>query len=95
SSNSQNVAFLSAEDTNSINEVNTTNGVSTTAGHSSQGQASSSLYTDDLIAPRNQGNRNGDAGYRSRDNTRRTVPMETFDALVVHDNVLGKYCKQT
>ncbi|GKD10209.1 hypothetical protein Tco_1189894, partial [Tanacetum coccineum] len=33
--NSQNVAFLSAEDTNSINEVNTANGVSTAAGHSS------------------------------------------------------------
>ncbi|GJT78127.1 hypothetical protein Tco_1044852 [Tanacetum coccineum] len=35
SSNSQNVAFLSAEDTNSINEVNTANGVSTAAGYSS------------------------------------------------------------
>ncbi|GKC91527.1 hypothetical protein Tco_1152176, partial [Tanacetum coccineum] len=42
SSNSQNVAFLSAEDTNSINEVNTANGVSTASGHNSQGQASSS-----------------------------------------------------
>ncbi|GJY41941.1 putative ribonuclease H-like domain-containing protein [Tanacetum coccineum] len=31
SSNSQNMAFLSAEDTNSINEVNTANGVSTAA----------------------------------------------------------------
>ncbi|GJY21352.1 hypothetical protein Tco_0393918 [Tanacetum coccineum] len=49
SSNSQNVAFLSAEDTNSINEVNTANGVSTAAGHNSQGQASSSLYTNDLM----------------------------------------------
>ncbi|GKB15825.1 ribonuclease H-like domain-containing protein [Tanacetum coccineum] len=172
SSNSQNVAFLSAEDTNNINEVNTANGVSTAAGHSSQGQASSSSYTDDLMfsffanqsnspqlddedleqidhddleeidlkwqvamlsirvkrfykktgrklifngkepvgfdktkvecfnchrrghfarecrAPRNQGNRNGDAGYRSRDNTRRTVPVETSDALVVQDNAL-------
>ncbi|GJS33405.1 hypothetical protein Tco_0531787 [Tanacetum coccineum] len=37
SSNSQNIAFLSAEDTNSINEVNTTNGVSTASGHNSQG----------------------------------------------------------
>ncbi|GJS69921.1 putative ribonuclease H-like domain-containing protein, partial [Tanacetum coccineum] len=172
SSNSQNVAFLSAEDTNNINEVNTTNGVSTAAGHNSQGQASSSLYTDDLIfsffanqsnspqlddedleqidhddleemdlkwqvamlsmrvkrfykktgrklifnvkepvgfdktkvecfnchrrghfakecrAPRNQENKNRDAGYRSRDNTRRTVPVETSDALVVQDNAL-------
>ncbi|GJY97639.1 ribonuclease H-like domain-containing protein [Tanacetum coccineum] len=172
SSNSQNVAFLSAEDTNSINEVNTTNGVSTAAGHSSQGQASSSSYTNDLMfsffanqssgpqlddedleqidhddleemdlkwqvamlsmrvkrfykktgrklifngkepvgfdktkvecfnchrrghfarecrALRNQGNRNGDAGYRSRDNTRRTVPVETSNALVIQDNAL-------
>ncbi|GKE41631.1 hypothetical protein Tco_1468915, partial [Tanacetum coccineum] len=31
---------------------------------------------------RNQGNMNGDTGYRSRDNTRRTVPVETSDALV-------------
>ncbi|GKG56147.1 hypothetical protein Tco_0577222 [Tanacetum coccineum] len=37
SSNSQNVAFLSAEDTNSINEVNAANCVSTVAGYSSQG----------------------------------------------------------
>ncbi|GJT29977.1 ribonuclease H-like domain-containing protein [Tanacetum coccineum] len=165
-------AFLSAEDTNSINEVNTANGVSTTTGHSSQGQASSSSYTNDLMfsfftdqssdpqlndedlkqldldnfeemdikwqvamlsmrvkhfykksgrklifngkepigfdkakvecfnchrrghftreckAPRNQWNRNEDAGYRSRDNTRRTIPVETSDALVVQDNAL-------
>nr|GEV15138.1 hypothetical protein [Tanacetum cinerariifolium] len=47
--NSQNVAFLSAKDTNSINEVNTANGVSTAAGHCSSGQASSSSYTDDLM----------------------------------------------
>ncbi|GJT11034.1 hypothetical protein Tco_0858076 [Tanacetum coccineum] len=49
SSNSQNVAFLSAEDTKSINEVNIANGVSTAADHSSQGQASSSSYTSDLM----------------------------------------------
>ncbi|GKA09673.1 ribonuclease H-like domain-containing protein [Tanacetum coccineum] len=160
------------EDTNSINEVNTANGVSIAAGHSSQGQVSSSSYTNDLMfsffvdqssgpqlddedleqinqdyleeidikwqvamlsmrvkrfykktgrklifngkelvgfdkvkvecfnchrrglfarecrAPRNQGNMNGDAGYRSRDNTRRTIPVETSDALVVQDNDL-------
>ncbi|GJR67000.1 ribonuclease H-like domain-containing protein [Tanacetum coccineum] len=176
SSNSQNVAFLSAEDTSSSNEVNTANGVSTASGHNSQGQASSSSYTDDLMfsffanqsnspqlddedleqidhddleemdlkwqvamlsmrvkrfykktgrklifngkepvgfdktkvecfnchrrghfarecrAPRNQGNMNGDAGYRSRDNTRRTVPVETSDALVVQDNALIVQC---
>ncbi|GKA40540.1 ribonuclease H-like domain-containing protein [Tanacetum coccineum] len=169
--NSQNVAFLSAEDTSSSNEVSTTNGVPT-AGHNSQGQASSSSYTNELMysffanqlsspqlddedleqidhddleemnlkwqvamlsirvkrfykksgrklifkgkepigfdktkvecfnchrrghftreckAPRNQGNKNRDAGYRSRDNTRRIVPVETSDALVVQDNAL-------
>ncbi|GJZ91684.1 hypothetical protein Tco_0663611, partial [Tanacetum coccineum] len=30
----------------------------------------------------------GDAGYMSRDNTRRTVLVETSDALVVQDNAL-------
>ncbi|GJX38034.1 hypothetical protein Tco_0251337 [Tanacetum coccineum] len=49
SSNSQNVAFLFVEDTSSSNGVNTTNGVSTALGHNSQGQASSSSYTDDLM----------------------------------------------
>ncbi|GKC58220.1 hypothetical protein Tco_1085818, partial [Tanacetum coccineum] len=38
SSNSQNMAFLSAEDTSSSNEVKTANGVSTGSGHNSQGQ---------------------------------------------------------
>ncbi|GJR90760.1 hypothetical protein Tco_0214771 [Tanacetum coccineum] len=46
--NSQKVAFLSAKDTSSSNEVNTTNGVSTASGHNSQGEAFSSSYTDDL-----------------------------------------------
>ncbi|GKD45800.1 hypothetical protein Tco_1270445 [Tanacetum coccineum] len=136
--NSQNVAFLSAKDTSSSNEVNTTNGVSSASGHNSQGKASSSSYTNDLMfsffanqsnspqlddedleqihhddleemdlkwqvamlsmkkgpferecrAPRNQGNMNGDAGYKSRDNTRRTVLVESSDALVVQDNAL-------
>ncbi|GJZ49729.1 hypothetical protein Tco_0603919 [Tanacetum coccineum] len=39
-------------------------------------------------ATRNQGNRNGDAGYRSRDNTKRIVPVETSDSLVVQNNAL-------
>ncbi|GKA25468.1 putative ribonuclease H-like domain-containing protein [Tanacetum coccineum] len=172
SSNSPNVAFLSAEDTNSINEVNTASSVSTALGHNSQGHVSSSTYTDDLMfsffanqsnspqlddedleqidhddleeidlkwqvamlsmrvkrfykktkrklifngkehvgfdktkvecfnchrrghfakecrATRKQGNKNVDAWYRSRDNTRRAVPVETSDALVVQDNAL-------
>ncbi|GJX45935.1 putative ribonuclease H-like domain-containing protein [Tanacetum coccineum] len=45
-------------------------------------------FAKECRAPRNQGNRNGDAKYRSRDNTRRTVPVETSDALVVQDNAL-------
>ncbi|GKB21402.1 ribonuclease H-like domain-containing protein [Tanacetum coccineum] len=45
-------------------------------------------FARECRAPRNQGNKNRDAGYRSRDNTRRTVPVETSDALVVQDNAL-------
>ncbi|GJT52938.1 putative ribonuclease H-like domain-containing protein [Tanacetum coccineum] len=40
------------------------------------------------LAPRNQGDMNGDTWYRSRDNTRSTIPVETSDALVVQDNAL-------
>ncbi|GJZ44741.1 retrovirus-related pol polyprotein from transposon TNT 1-94 [Tanacetum coccineum] len=47
SSNSQNVAFVSSENTSNTNEaVNTTHEVSTA---SSQGQASSSTYADDVM----------------------------------------------
>ncbi|GKB65284.1 hypothetical protein Tco_0921470, partial [Tanacetum coccineum] len=45
-------------------------------------------FAKECRAPRNQGNRNGDARHRSMDNTRRTVPVETSDALVVQDNAL-------
>ncbi|GJR46200.1 ribonuclease H-like domain-containing protein [Tanacetum coccineum] len=45
-------------------------------------------FAKECKAPRNQGNKNRDAGYRSRDNTRRTVLVETSDALVVQDNDL-------
>ncbi|GKB84376.1 ribonuclease H-like domain-containing protein [Tanacetum coccineum] len=45
-------------------------------------------FARECRAPRNQGNRNGDAGYRSRENTRRIVLVETSDALVVQDNAL-------
>nr|GEY26743.1 hypothetical protein [Tanacetum cinerariifolium] len=101
SSNSQNVAFLSAKDTKSINEVNTTNG-----SNSPQldDEDLEQIDHDDLKemtlngkrghfarecrAPRNQGNRNGDAMYRNMDNNKRIVPVESFDALVVQDNAL-------
>ncbi|GKA59444.1 putative ribonuclease H-like domain-containing protein [Tanacetum coccineum] len=45
-------------------------------------------FARECRAPRNQGNRNRDAGYKSKDNTRRNVPVETSDALVVQDNGL-------
>ncbi|GKE36669.1 ribonuclease H-like domain-containing protein [Tanacetum coccineum] len=45
-------------------------------------------FARECRATRNQGNRNGDERYRSRDNTRRTVLVETFDALVIQDNAL-------
>ncbi|GKA29491.1 ribonuclease H-like domain-containing protein [Tanacetum coccineum] len=45
-------------------------------------------FARECKSPRNQGNMNRDAGYRSTDNTRRTVLVETLDALVVQDNAL-------
>nr|GEX63409.1 hypothetical protein [Tanacetum cinerariifolium] len=149
SSNSHNVAFLSAEDTNSINEVNTANGVSTATGHSSSDLEQ--IDHDDLEemdlkwkvamlsmrvkrfykktgrklnfnskepvgfdktkvecfnyhrrghfarkrrSPRNQGNSNGDARYRNKDNNKRTVPVESSDALVALTNRLDQTLKE-
>nr|GEW97149.1 hypothetical protein [Tanacetum cinerariifolium] len=48
SSSSQNVAFVSSENTSSTNEVNTTYGGSTSSGYHSQKEGSS-LYTDYLM----------------------------------------------
>ncbi|GKF72997.1 hypothetical protein Tco_0219329, partial [Tanacetum coccineum] len=31
---------------------------------------------------------NGDAGYRNKDKNRRTIPVESSDALVIQDNAL-------
>ncbi|GKC77332.1 putative reverse transcriptase domain-containing protein [Tanacetum coccineum] len=45
-------------------------------------------FARECRATRNQGNRNRDERYRSRDNTRRTIPVETSDALVVQNNAL-------
>ncbi|GJX26133.1 ribonuclease H-like domain-containing protein [Tanacetum coccineum] len=83
------------------------------AYHNSQGQASSSAYTDELMYSFYANHPsslqlddedleqidhddleemdlkwNRDAGYRSGDNTRRIVPVETSNALVVQDNAL-------
>ncbi|GJS63930.1 putative ribonuclease H-like domain-containing protein [Tanacetum coccineum] len=38
-------------------------------------------FARECRAPRNQGDRNGDARYRKRDNNKRTVPVESSDAL--------------
>ncbi|GJV20997.1 ribonuclease H-like domain-containing protein [Tanacetum coccineum] len=139
SSNSQNVVFLSAEDTSSSNEVNTTNSPQLDDedleqidhddleemdlkwqvamlsirvkrfykktrrklifnGKEPVGFDKTKVecfnyhrrghFAKECRAPRNQGNMNGDAGYKSRENTRRTVPAETSNALVVQDNAL-------
>ncbi|GJZ75605.1 ribonuclease H-like domain-containing protein [Tanacetum coccineum] len=45
-------------------------------------------FARECRAIRNQGNKNKDERYRSRDNTKRTVPVETSDALVLQDNAL-------
>nr|GFC64247.1 hypothetical protein [Tanacetum cinerariifolium] len=79
SSNSQNVAFVSSDNTSNTNEaINTAHDV---FAASSQGQASSSTNVDDVMAPKNQRNRN-------RDNTKRAVPVETpTNALIVTDEM--------
>nr|GEW85112.1 ribonuclease H-like domain-containing protein [Tanacetum cinerariifolium] len=48
SSSTQNVAFISSDNSSSTNEVNTAFGVSTSSGHNSQKEGSSS-YTDDCM----------------------------------------------
>nr|GEU40367.1 ribonuclease H-like domain-containing protein [Tanacetum cinerariifolium] len=47
-------------------------------------------FTRESRAPRNQGNRNGDARYRNKDNNKRIVLVESSDALVVQENDLIK-----
>ncbi|GJW23408.1 ribonuclease H-like domain-containing protein [Tanacetum coccineum] len=93
SSNSHNVAFVSANDTSSSNEVNNANSVSTASGFDKTKVECFNCHrrghlVRECRAPRNQGNRNGDARYRSRDNNKKTVPVETSDALVIQDNAL-------
>ncbi|GJZ47781.1 ribonuclease H-like domain-containing protein [Tanacetum coccineum] len=116
SSNSQNVAFLSAEDTSSKLILLMSNSPQLDDEDLEQidhddleemdlkwqvdmlSMRDNALIVQDGLgydwsyrecrALRNQGNGNGDAGYKSRENTRRTVPVETSDALVVQDNAL-------
>ncbi|GKC08047.1 hypothetical protein Tco_0999657 [Tanacetum coccineum] len=99
--NSQNVAFLSIEDTSSSNKLNSPQ---------LDDEDLEQIDHDDLeemdlkwqvamlsmrvkrfykkIGRKLIFNGKEPVGYRSRDNTRRTVPMETSDALVVQDNAL-------
>ncbi|GKC41702.1 hypothetical protein Tco_1059424 [Tanacetum coccineum] len=88
--NSQNMAFVSSDDTSSTNEaVYTAHDV---PAASLKKRASSSTYADDVMrghfarecmAPRNQGNRNRDA-------PRTIVPVETpTNSLVVQDGIGG------
>ncbi|GJW74254.1 hypothetical protein Tco_0133624 [Tanacetum coccineum] len=81
SSNSQNVAFLSAEDTSSSNESNSPQLDNEDLEQIDHDDLEEMDLKWECRAPRNQGNMNGDAGYRSRDNTKRTVPVETSNAL--------------
>nr|GEX08032.1 ribonuclease H-like domain-containing protein [Tanacetum cinerariifolium] len=87
SSSTQNVAFVSSDNTSSTNEVNTAYGVSTSSGHNSQKEGSSS-YTDDLISKGNQDNRRRDAGntrYKVRDNRKRPAKQDGHKAMVTID----------
>nr|GEU61832.1 reverse transcriptase domain-containing protein [Tanacetum cinerariifolium] len=86
SSSTQNVAFVSSDNTSSTNKVNTAYGVST-SGHNSQKEGSSS-YTDDLISKRNEDSRRRDAGntgYKARDNGKRLTKQDEHKAMVTID----------
>nr|GFA62047.1 ribonuclease H-like domain-containing protein [Tanacetum cinerariifolium] len=79
SSNTQNVAFVSSDSTNSTNEVSTAYGVSTSFGHNSQKKGSSS-YTDELIRRDARNTR-----YKARDNRRKPVKQDEHKAMVTID----------
>nr|GEU32758.1 uncharacterized mitochondrial protein AtMg00810-like [Tanacetum cinerariifolium] len=84
SSSTQNVAFVSSDNTSSTNEVNIAYGVSTSFGYNSQTEGSSS-YNDDLIAKGNQDSRRRDAGntgYKARDNGKRSAKQDKHKAMV-------------
>ncbi|GKA38775.1 hypothetical protein Tco_0731326 [Tanacetum coccineum] len=87
SSSTQNVAFISSESTNSINDISTAYGASPSSGHNSQRESFSS-YTDDLILKGNQDARRrdvGNSGYKAKDNGRRPGKQEESKALVTLD----------
>nr|GEU87182.1 putative ribonuclease H-like domain-containing protein [Tanacetum cinerariifolium] len=83
----QNVAFVSYDNTSSTNEVNTAFAVSTSSGHNSQKEGFTS-YTDDLISKGNQDNRKRDARntrYKARDNEKRSAKQNEHKARVTID----------
>ncbi|GJY86739.1 putative reverse transcriptase domain-containing protein, partial [Tanacetum coccineum] len=70
------------KNTSSANEaVNTAHDVTTASSH---GQASSSTYAYDVMAPRSQGNRNGDA-------PRRNAPVDTSTTNALVQDGIGGY----
>nr|GEU73937.1 uncharacterized mitochondrial protein AtMg00810-like [Tanacetum cinerariifolium] len=79
SSSTQNVSFVSSNNTSSTNEVNIVYGVSTSFGYNSQKEGSSS-YTDDLIR-RDAGN----AGYKAMDNGKRSAKQDEHKVMVTID----------
>nr|GEU58250.1 retrovirus-related Pol polyprotein from transposon TNT 1-94 [Tanacetum cinerariifolium] len=80
SSSTQNVAFVSSDNTSSPNEVNTAYGVSTSSGHNSQ-KVGSSSYIDDLIIRRDAGN----TGYKAKGNGKRHAKQDKHKAMVTID----------
>ncbi|GJU70138.1 putative ribonuclease H-like domain-containing protein [Tanacetum coccineum] len=84
SSSTQNMAFVSSENTNSTNDVSTAYGVSTSSGHNLQKEGSS-LYTDELKKSRKQEGKAGNTGYKAKDNGRRSGKQEEPKALVTLD----------
>nr|GEX74749.1 reverse transcriptase domain-containing protein [Tanacetum cinerariifolium] len=94
SSNTQNVAFMSADNTSSTNDVSTADSVSSPSVSKSQKEGSSS-YTDEVIhfffanqAKGNQDSKRRDVGYngnKARDNDRRPAYQDDSKALVTID----------
>nr|GEV98990.1 hypothetical protein [Tanacetum cinerariifolium] len=89
SSSTQNVAFVSFDNTSSTNEVNTSFVVSTSSGHNSQKEGSSS-YTDDLMysffANQSSGPQLDHEDLKqAKDNRKRPVKQDEHKAIVTID----------
>ncbi|GJU94846.1 hypothetical protein Tco_1319602 [Tanacetum coccineum] len=88
SSSTQNVAFVSSENTSDTNDVSTTYGASSSSGHNPQREGSSS-YTDEQCRSKgNQDSRRRDAWNsrnKAKDSGRRSGKQEEPKALVTLD----------